>query len=291
MKHFRLIIIGLILTVSIKAQTFAEKVALKTCDCLDSLQTYKQLEDSIKNCTSKAMALVMIESSPDEKKILNTVQGITGVFKEVNEMLPSYCYNVRRLMIEEKKRQFYKSSVFLEANEHYESGNDFMDKNDYENSIKEFQKAIKIDPNFIFAYDHLAISYRRQENYKKAIKYYQKSLEIFPEGEVAILNIAVSYSFLNDYENSLKYYNSLIFLFKDNPEGYFGAGKILFIKSDYKNALENIFIAHRIYTKTNSDYVTDSEKLIGMMYTELKNKGKIDLFKEIAKKYNISINE
>ena len=100
----------------------------------------------------------------------------------------------------------------------------------------------------------------------------------------------MSYSFLKDYD-TLKYYNSLIFLYKDNPEGYFGAGKILFIKSDYKNALENIFIAYRIYTDTNSDYVKDSEQLIGIMYSELNNKGKIDLFNEIPMKYNIAINE
>ena len=155
-----------------KAQTFSEKVALKACDCLDSLETYKQLEDSIKDCTSTAMALVIMESPPDEKKILNTVQGIIGVFKEVNKMLPSYCYNVRRLVIEEKKRKFYKSSLFSTANEHYDTGNDFMDKGDYTKAILEFQKAIKIDPDFVFAYDHLAISYRRQENFKKAIKYY-----------------------------------------------------------------------------------------------------------------------
>lgn len=291
MKHFTLFIIGLLLTTSITAQTLSEKVAIKACDCLDSLETLEQIEDSIKNCISKAMALVMIESSPDEKNILNTVEGVTCVFKEVKEMLPSYCYNVRRLIIEEKKQQFYKPSVHQTANEHYKIGNDFMNKGDYTNAIQEFEKAIKVDPNFIYAYDHLAISYRRQEKYKEAIEYYLKSLEIFPEGDVALLNIAVAYSFLEDYDNSLKYYNSLKFLYEYNPEGYFGVGKILFIQSDYKNALENILIAHLIYAETNSDYIKDSELLIGLIYSELKNQGKIDLFNEIASKYNISINE
>jgi tetratricopeptide (TPR) repeat protein len=291
MKHYRLIILGLIITSSLKAQTFSEKVAIKACDCLDSLETYKQLEDSLRNCTSKAMALVMIESSPEEKKILNTVQGITGVFQEVNEILPSYCYNVRRLMIVEKKKQFYDLSSIPEANEHYLKGNDFMDNGDFTNSISEFQNAIKIDNRFVYAYDHLAISYRRQENYKKAIKYYKKSLEIFPEGDVALLNIAVSYSFLKDYQNSLKYYNDLIFLYQDNPEGYFGAGKIQYVISDYENALENVFNAHRMYLDTNSDYLQDSEKLISIMYADLKDKGKINLFLEKAKKYNITIDE
>lgn len=291
MKHYRLIILGLIITSSINAQSFSEKVAIKACVCLDSLESFKQLEDSLRNCTSNAMALVMIESSPEEKKILNTVQGITGVFQEVNEILPSYCYNVRRLMIVEKKKQFYDLSSIPVANEHYLKGNEFMDNGDYAKSISEFQKAIKIDNRFVYAYDHLAISYRRQENYKKAIKYYKKSLEIFPEGDVALLNIAVSYSFLKDYENCLKFYNELIFLYQDNPEGYFGAGKIQYVLSDYENALENVFNAHRMYIDTNSDYIQDSEKLISIMYSDLKEKGKIDLFLEKAEKYNITIDE
>jgi len=291
MKHYGLIIFGLILTMSINAQSLSEKVALKTCECLDTLNTIKQIEDSLRICTSRAMTQVMAAGTYEEKSILSTVEGIKGVFQEVNELIPSYCYNVRRLIIEEKNLQFNKLSTFSKANEHYSRGNDFMNKADYVNSIKEFKKAIKIDKDFVFAYDNLAISFRKQENYKKAIKYYKKSLEIFPEGDVALLNIAVAFSVLKDYDNSLKYYKEMIFLYPDNPEGYLGTGRMQFIKTDYANALENIFIAHRIYVETNSEYKNESEQLIGIMYSELKDKGKIDLFNEKAGLHNFSINE
>lgn len=289
MKHYGLVILGLILASSLNSQTFSEKITLKTCECLDTLTTIKQIDDNLKICTSKAMAQVMDASTQEEKSALSTVEGIKSVFQKVNELIPSYCYNVRRLIIEEKNTQFDKLSSFSQANEHYFRGSDFMNKADFVNSIKEFKKAIKIDKDFVFAYDNLAISFRKQENYKKAIKYYKKSLEIFPEGNVALLNIAVAYSNLKDYDNSLKYYKELIYLYQDDPEGYLGAGRMQFIKYDYANALENIFIAHRMYVETNSEYTDESEQLIGIMYSELKDIGKIDLFNEKAGLHNFSI--
>ena len=290
MKHFILLTLGLTLSIGIHAQTFSEKVAIESCNCLDSLETFKQLEDNINNCITKAMVLVSDMISSKEMEFMNTVEGIQGVYREVNEILPSYCYNVRRLIIEEREREFYKDSSFPTANNHYDKGNEFMDDGNYAEAAKEFKKAIKIDNKFVYAYDHLAISYRRQDKYKEAIKYYQKSLNIFPEGNLALLNIAVAYSYLKDYNNSLKYYNSLIFLHQKSPEGYFGAGRMLFIMGDYEAALDNIFIAHLMYIETDSDYVKDSEQMIGIMYSELKGQGKVDLFFEKAKKYNININ-
>lgn len=291
MKRITIMIFGLIMTTVLYSQSLSEKVAVNACKCLELIDTYKQLEDSLKNCTTKAMALVMREGTPDEKEAFNSFVVITETFKKVNEILPTYCYNVRRLMIVEKKKIFYKRSLNSNANEHFDKGNQYMENSDYKNAIKEFNKAVKFDNNFIYAIDNLAVSYRKQENYKKSIKNYKKSLDIFPEGDVALLNIAVVYSFLKDNDNSLKYYKELIYLYQDDPEGYFGMAKILFLKSDYEKSLENLFIAHRIYSNTNSKYLKDSEQLINMMHSKMKEINKLDLFKARAEKYNIIINE
>lgn len=47
-----------------------------------------------------------------------------------------------------------------------------------------------------------------------------------------------------------------------------------------------------MYVNTNNtDYIKDSEHLISLMYKELKEKGMLDLFNEVAEKFNIKINE
>ena len=291
MKHFTYLIIGLIFSINLHAQSFTERAALQACECLDSLETIEQVQDSLNTCTSQAIVSVGLESAKEENIDISTFQGIKSVLKQVSELIPSYCDNVRSLLIEEKKEQHYGLSANIEANEHYLKGNDLMEEGNYTQSIKAYKKAIKIDDSFVYAYDHLAVSYRRQENFKKAIKYYQKSLDIFPEGHVAIFNMAVCYSFLKEYALSLEQYEKLSFLYPNDPEGYFGAGKIQYLLSNYESALNNIFTAHRIYIETESDYVKDSGKLINIMYAGLKEKDKLDLFRAVAKQHNITINE
>ncbi len=290
MKHNAILIFCFFITQIIFGQSLTEKVALNACEYLDSIDNYVQLQDSIKSSITAAIGKVMMEGTLDERKQIGTVEGIRGTLKDVYDILPSYCYNVRRLMIEEKKVMFYKKSDNFSANEHFEKGNTLMDLGDYKNSIKEFKSAIKLDKNFVYAIDHLAISYRRQENFKTAIKYYLKSLKIFPEGDIALLNIAVIYSFLEDNDNSLKYYDYLKFFYPDNPEGYFGSAKLLFIKADYESALDNLFVAHRIYNETNSDYIKDSEQLMNLMFSKLNELNKQDLIDKKAKEHNITFN-
>ncbi len=289
MNFFTILIFCIALTTRSQGQTFVEKIALDACEQLDSIDNFQVLQDSIQPSISLAFARMMISGTPEEKEPIGTVEGIRGIFKEVYEILPIYCYNIRRLIIEEKISTFYKMSDIALANDHFEKGNTFMEQRNYKMAIKEFKKALKKDKSFVYAIDHLAISYRRLENYTSAIKYYKKSLKIFPEGEIALLNIAVCYSRQEDAINSIINYEEFKYLYPKNPEGYFGLASMLFIGEDYENALDNLFIAHRIYVDTNSDYTKDSEQMISAMKLQMKELNKTELFYKKAKEYNITI--
>jgi tetratricopeptide (TPR) repeat protein len=289
MRLITTLILTLTLISNAKAQTVAEKIALNACKYLDSIDSITVLRDSIQPSITTAAANVMSNGTDEERKLLGTVEGIRGTLREAVEILPRYCYNVRKLIIEDKKSKFYKRSGNQQANEYFDIGNNYMERDDYKNAIKAFKSALDLDNNFVYAIDNLAISYRSQEDYNDAIKCYKKSLEIFPEGDVALLNIAVCYSLVNDDENSIKYYNQLKYLFPNDPEGYFGLAKMLFIKADYEAALDNTFIAHRIYYEKKSDYIKDSEQLMWLIYAKLKELNKSELFDLKAKENNITI--
>lgn len=289
MRYLLIFIIIFSSLTSLQGQTLSEKIALLACERLDSIDNFETLQDSIHPSITAAMATVMMKWTLEERKQIGTVEGIRGTLKEAFEMLPSHCYNVRRLIIESKRKIFYKDSDNLKANVHFDKGNDYIEKEDYKSARKEFESAVKLDDKFVCAIDHLAISYRRQNNYKSAITYYKKSLDIFPEGDVALLNIAVCYSFLSDKENTMKFYNQMKYLYPDNPEGYYGAAKFLFTNGDYENALENLFISHRIYSENKSELVNDSQKLIELFYSKLKELNQLDLFDSKAKEYGITI--
>ena len=271
-------------------QSVVEKIALNACSHLDSVQNFDQLETSVKNSIAMSMAKIMQEGSLEERKqLMSTVENIRSLYTKSVEILPGLCYNVRRLMIEEKTNRFYRMSDNQLANDHYNSGNLLLESGDFKKAIKEFNAAIKLDKNFIYAIDNLAVSYRRQNDFKTATKYYEQSLEIFPEGNVALLNIAVAQLHLHNDDNALKYYEQLKFLYPNDPEGYFGTAKILLIRSEYENALDNLFSAHIRYVNMNSEYVKDSEQLIGALASKLKEIGRTDILDKKAKEYNIEI--
>jgi len=285
------LILGVFLTTATQGQNLAEKIAIKACSYLDSIDNFKVLQDSIDPSITSATVIVIMEERSEEAKVIGSVEGIRETLKAAYEYLPSHCYNVRRLIIKDKKRKFYKRSASYDANKHYDKGNELMEAGDYKNAIKEFKSAVKCDNNFVYAIDHIAICYRRMGEYNTAIKYYKQSLEIFPEGDVAILNIAVSYSLIEDDNNSVKSYTSLKFLYPDDPEGYFGLGKILFLKGDYENALDNLFTAHRMYVDSKSDYIKDSKLLLDYMTKKLKEENRYDIFEKKAKENNIEIDQ
>jgi tetratricopeptide (TPR) repeat protein len=159
MKYIFIFILNLAIIPVLQGQSLEQKIALKACEYLESIESYSILQDSIQPSLIAAMAYVMDEGTPEERKRIDTVEGIQGTIRTSFDILPGYCYNVRRLIIENKESKFYKRSDNQQTNLHFDTGNTFMENGDYKNAIKEFKKAIKLDPQFVFALDHLAISY------------------------------------------------------------------------------------------------------------------------------------
>lgn len=288
MKPYLKLFIAILFSLGLHGQTTHEKLTMATCECLNDANSLNEVQDSLNNCISQAIMQSIRDSLNTADNMLD-VENIQSAAKAIEKLLPDNCAHIRQLILADKEKQHYRLSESLKANQHYDSGNQLLQQRKYKEARKEFKAALVIDDQFIYAWDHLAVSYRREEKFKKAIKIYQKSLEIYPEGHVALLNIAVSYSFIQDYNTSLEYYEKLKTLYPDNPEGYFGAARIQIIQENYADALDNVFTAHRIYEEINSDYISDSKKLISILYTLMEEEGLSDLFNEKAGTYGISI--
>lgn len=272
----------------IHAQTVEEKIAAKACECLE--KSSRITEDVFRDCFTKPMGeIILTDKDPKVRESINTVEGIQNMILKVQGIISKKCPNLVPAVMETKEDVFYGQSKNKNAQNSYVIGKDFMEKNDYKMAVESFQMAIKEDPTFVLALDDIAVSYRQLNDYDSAIKYYNKSLEVYPEGSFALMNIGVVYTFKSDYKTAISYYEKLIQYHPDNAEGYFGVGKNYIMLNDDEKALENIFIAHVIYTNEKSEYVKDSEQLLGALYQKMKSENKEDLFKKIAEKNNVKI--
>jgi tetratricopeptide (TPR) repeat protein len=269
------------------SQTLEEKIATRACECLKNKT--KVDDDVYQKCITKSMSeVVLTDNDKKNREAINTVEGIQNLLKKVYEIMPITCDSQKEK--ENKRNQFYSNSTNENAQNSYIIAKDFMRDKKYKLAIESLEISLKYDKNFVLAYDDIAVCYRQLNDFDKAIKYYKKSLDIYPEGDFALMNIGVIYSKKLDFKTAISYYEKLIKFQPKNAEGYFGAGKNYFSLKDYENALNNIFIAHRIYSEEKSEYVKDTEQIMSIIYQTLKSENKVELFNKIAEKNNIKIN-
>ena len=278
-----------------------QKILDESCSCIKKIKYTNEKAskiDSINSCITQS-----IMNSQSEKFIKNLLQTVDTTstsnknleividkdFDKIQKQLFLDCPHVKELMISIEKESDNSISNKKKAKEYYSEGQKYDGREQYDLAIVQYNKAVKSDPNFAFAWDNMGLCYRKLNRYEEAIKCYKKSLEIDPKGTMPLQNMAVAYDYLKDYKSASETYLKII---KNNPEdaeGYYGAGTTFFSNQDYELGLEYMFQAYIIYKNTNSPYIHDSETLIGNYYNFLKEKNQIDLFNKVAKKYNIQI--
>jgi len=115
----------------------------------------------------------------------------------------------------------------------------------YEYIIRNYTKAIELNPNSIWAYNNRGIAKSNQGQYYSAISDYNKCLEITPQCGEAYSGLSKTYFMLKDINKSLDYINTAIrinpnsSLFYNNRGGIIAAmGNHYGAITDYNTAIE-----------------------------------------------------
>jgi len=269
-----------------------EKITIEISKCIDN-QTgayqlgvkfinIKELEKRAEVKDGKKQINYSIFTNKDSEEYL-------GYYYEVEGYMMNHCTSFKNKIAAsdfESKKSYSENPI---AKKLYLKGIKESDKENYKKAITYFRKAIGIDSVFAFAWDNIGICNRKLKNYDEAIYAYNKSLQLDPKGILPLQNIAVVYKFKKEYEKAISAYIKLAELDQNNPEVYFGIGEIysLYIK-DYGKGLENICKAYNLYIEQKSPYRSDAEKIIGIIYNEMKKLGKEDQFNEILKENDIT---
>lgn len=297
------------------SETLLKELAEKGCKCVDSIPTYNrpanEIAIDISDCINEQIdsyqlgsKLLQIdtlkEKAPEKdgkKKVdisLNTNENSEEYKKyyfEMERYMMENCVSVKEKIGATEKQSTKSFSDNKKAIEYYNKGLDESKKENYEKAIEFFEKAVKEDPEFAFAWDNLGVNYRRLNNYDKAIDCYKKSLEIDPKGLMPLQNIAIVYQYKKEYNKAIEAYGKLAEIDKNNPEVYYGIGNVYTTNlQDYEKGLDNMCKAYNLYIYLKSPYRTDAEKMIKIIYVEMKKQGKEEKFNQILKDNNISQN-
>ena len=289
-----------------------EEIADATCKCIDSIPTLDRIKDSITadihSCINEKVGAYQMSEKLSNIDLSKATEGSDGKkeinvnmdfnpdskeFKETYYKIERYlmgnCSSLKTKLATNDKVGKNSVSQNKEALDNYELGVKESEKENFKGAIEYYKKAVKIDPNFAFAYDNMGICYRRLEEYDLAIEAYEKSLKIDPNGLMPLQNIAVALFYKKEYKKAVKTYEKLAKIQSDNPEVFYGIGQMYaFHLNDSEKGLDNMCKAYTLYIKQKSPYRTDAEKLIQMIYTQMKKEGKEEAFNKILEANNIS---
>lgn len=292
-----------------------ETMATDACECLykidistERTKRYKEIKACIDTASlSQQMLATMTGITEKVKDTLSKVEDITQIdsmtlpgsknvivvgenYKEIEEHLLRNCPAMEALMTNDEVSSEVSMSDKKKAKKLYDKGMVLFDQASYRLAIGQFEKAVKKDRNFAFAWDMIGYSYRRLEKFEKAIEYYNISLALDPKGRMPLVNKPVAYELMGDIPNAIKGYQNFIAIYPNDPEGYYGIGRLHHTNGDYENALDATMKAFNLYTEMKSPYARDAERNLAIFYNELEKKNQTDLFLQIAKKHNININ-
>lgn len=106
-------------------------------------------------------------------------------------------------------------------------------------AIKDYTKAIQINPNSFVAYNNRGLSKLKLKDFKGAIADYTKAIEIDPNKEISYSHRAMAKSALNDEYGAIADTNKAIELDPSKAVNYYGRGTSKYQLGDYNGACED----------------------------------------------------
>jgi Flp pilus assembly protein TadD len=109
------------------------------------------------------------------------------------------------------------------SDEHNSRGIELADRGWLDEAIKEFKKAIDLDPNSAHAHDNLATVYSEKKLYREALKEYLTALELEPDSATAHYNLACFLA-THGQEMAVDEYKEAIELDPEYPDAHLNLG-------------------------------------------------------------------
>ena len=290
-----------------------KELSENACNCIDTIDSRNkfkaEITKEIHKCIDdqasayqigrKLMDINLQDKKSNSKKdtiniVINTNKNSSDYMTYYNKMESYLMENCKVLKKKIGSNDIENPNSFSDnpkSVKEYTKGLKYFKKENYKTALKYFEKAVKIDSVFAFAWDNIGLCHRRLENFDAAISAYKKSILLDPLGIMPLQNIAIAYEYKKEFNEALNAYQTLSEVDNFNPEVFYGMGRIqAFYLSEYEKGLDNICKAYNLYLKQKSPYKTDAVKLINMIYPEMKKQGKVERFKKILKENDINAN-
>jgi tetratricopeptide (TPR) repeat protein len=137
---------------------------------------------------------------------------------------------------------------------HFFKGAVYHEKGQVDKAISEYNKAIEIDPTFVWAYVNRGNVYEDNSEYDQAISEYNKALKINSKLAAAYFNRGFVYDKKGEYDKAIADYNMAIKINPKLADAYHNRGVIYFWKGQFDQAISDYTKAIEINPRKAESY-------------------------------------
>jgi len=158
--------------------------------------------------------------------------------QKYGESEPNFVKAMELVPDEEKKDIIYNKqhAYFVK---HYNKGITLNSVADYDEAVKEFEKAVQVEHGFAKGHVNLGVTYSLLGDEDKALTAFQKAVEVDPGEPEAWRNLGITYRNLQDYGKAMDAYEKLVELDPEDMSGMESLGEMYLMEEDYTKALES----------------------------------------------------
>lgn len=109
-----------------------------------------------------------------------------------------FSYNIRSIRQVEKIKQ----ADLLKSKDLLEKGNNFFYRKDYLNAIEYYERSLKINDEYVYAYHNIAVAWLMVREYNKSIAAFRHLLRLYPESEYAYIYLTLNYIHIEQYKRA-----------------------------------------------------------------------------------------
>ena len=137
----------------------------------------------------------------------------------------------------------FKKAITLNPNSpevFYNLGLSFHNDGNFKSALLSYREAIKLKPNYAEAHCNLGMSFYELGDFEEALVCYQKAIEIDPKYAGAYYNLGNIYREKENWSLAIDNYNRAIDIKPDYAEAHCNLGKVLYAFGDKNSAFRSI---------------------------------------------------
>lgn len=182
------------------------------------------------------------------RKIIDSQTKVTSTREDQQELLAGWVLQQGNFLLmlgqAEKAIEAYSHAIALKPDfvAYNNRGVAYWEKGDHDHALRDFDKAIALNPDYAEAYNNRGVAYRKKDEHARAIQDYNKAIDLKPDYAEAYQNRGLAYVRQGEFARGIQDFDKAIELKPDLAEAYYLRGVTWLFLKEWDKARSDLTI-------------------------------------------------